>query len=344
MAWRAWRRPAQCGSAQRWVRSLTQVTAADSLGSPQLWQHDIRKLAFTPPAGDPLTESRVEALADFISGAQGRLVCLTGAGCSTESGVPDYRSPEGSYSKGHQPQTHSEFVKSPVQRARYWARSLRGWRYFNAARPNVTHHALAALEQASFVQGLITQNVDGLHQEAGMQHVVDLHGRNNEVECHSCHFRQPRVDFQLEIEAVNGPWIEEHLPISSTADLRADGDAHLDVSDFRGFVVPPCPRCGGFFMPRVVFFGGALKPEDAQAAASMVESGHSLLVLGSSCHVFSAFRLVRQAATAGQPLALVNIGGTRISPLLDPQMHFSWRCGDALTAVCARLGVQLGET
>merc|ERR1740129_359626 len=212
------------------------------------------------PQGAAVEQTGANMLVKFIAEAKGKLVCLSGAGCSTESGVPDYRSPEGSYSKGHRPMKHFEFINNPGQRARYWARSLGGWRFFDASRPNVAHYALVELERHGYIRGLVTQNVDGLHRTAGMMNVIDLHGRNNEVACLSCQERRPRSSFQKELEVVNAQWIKNHLSIPSVVDVRADGDAHLEANDFAEFVVPPCGACGGIWMPRVVFFGGSLDP------------------------------------------------------------------------------------
>lgn len=290
------------------------------------------------PAGGEVTPAFASALANFVASARGGLVALTGAGCSTESGVPDYRSPEGSYSKGHKPMLHAEFVGHASQRARYWARSLRGWRLFAGARPNVSHHALAALERDGLLRGIVTQNVDRLHSRAGSKRMVELHGRNDEVACRSCGLRKPREEHQTEVERVNAEWMRRNLPSDwSDQDLRADGDAHLASEDFAGFLVPDCHRCGGVLMPNVVFFGGALQPEVRDEASQLIAEAQRLLVLGSSCQVFSAFRLVRQAAQEGKPIAIVNIGETRVDELAALRLHL--RCGEALMSACDRLGV-----
>lgn len=279
-------------------------------------------------------------MVDFVAGASGRLVVLTGAGCSTESGVPDYRSPEGSYSKGHKPMMHNAFVKEPLQRARYWARSLVGWRYFAGAQPNSAHYALAAMEEASLLDTVVTQNVDSLHSEAGSERVIYLHGRNDTVACLSCSARRPRVDFQEELEVVNAAWVAEFLPaVTGMGDIRADGDAHLAHEDFRDFRVPGCSKCGGIFKPDVVFFGGNLEAEVRQAARQAVADANRLLVVGSSCQVFSAYNLVQRASQAGKPVALVNIGATRVDPLVPLPMRFEVRCGEALMATCRGLGI-----
>jgi len=295
------------------------------------------QLSFVPPTAPAPTLSQVAALKDFISGADGALLAITGAGCSTESGIPDYRSPEGSYSKGHKPMTHQEFMQHPRKRARYWARSLRGWKAFAAAGPNDCHESLARLERGGMLSQVITQNVDGLHQQAGTRKVLDLHGRNDEVECLMCGARQTRLKYQQEVEQVNREWMSEFLPADwEEQDIRADGDAHLKQEDFSGFVVPGCSACGhDIIMPRIVFFGGTLRQEVKDAAAQAVEDASRVLVVGSSCRVFSAFNLVRTAARAGKPVAIVNVGETRADDLA--QLRFSLRCGEILPAVCTEM-------
>lgn len=300
------------------------------------------KVGHFAPVGVRLAARETEQLAEFIAGGSGRLLAITGAGCSTESGVPDYRSPQGSYSKGHKPMLHAEFVGSSLLRARYWARSLRGWRYFAGARPNNTHLSLAALGRAGYVDGVITQNVDGLHTKAGSANVIDLHGRNDVVECLSCSARRPRMEYQEELEVVNAAWMLENLPpLGDDDDIRADGDAHLLRDDFRGFRVPSCSKCGGILKPNVVFFGGFLLPEVKAAAIETVEKSSRLLILGSSCQVYSAFSLVKSAHKAGKPVAMVNIGETRVDPLIPPSLKFEARCGEALPRVCEHLGVDV---
>lgn len=297
---------------------------------------------FAPPvAAREAGGAEFSALVDFVSEARsparGMLV-ITGAGCSTESGIPDYRSPAGSYSKGHKPMLQQQFLTQPGQRARYWARSLKGYRLFARVHPNPAHLALAALERSGHVQGIVTQNVDRLHQKAGSRRVLELHGRGDQVECTSCGTALPRRDYQAKLEHANASWIAEHLPSSlRDEDVRADGDAHLTVQDFRHFHVPPCTACGGVVMPSIIFFGGSLRPEVKLAARTWMEQAGRILVLGSSCQVFSAYSLVKDAAAAGKDLALVNIGATRVDPLVPLQLPL--RCGDAMLRVCNALGV-----
>lgn len=288
------------------------------------------------PQGKTLCRRDVDRLVEFVQGA-GNLVCLTGAGFSTESGVPDYRSPMGSYSKGHKPMTHKEFVGSTHQRKRYWARSLAGWRFFDSAGPNAAHHALASLESSGHVSGVITQNVDGLHHKGGSKRVIELHGRNDELECMKCGSRRPRKGFQAELEKINACWISEHLGVEDrSVDVRADGDAHIATENFESFRVPACV-CGGEWKPTVVFFGGSLQSHIRDEASQLVESASRLMILGSSCQVFSAYRLVKAAHEAGKTIVLVNIGPTRVDPFVIGHRAFSYRCGAVLSAVVAQL-------
>ena len=272
-----------------------------------------QRLVSLAPHLQRATSRELGALADHITSAK-RLLVITGAGVSTGSGIPDYRSPNGSYSRGHKPMQHAEFVRSEKNRQRYWTRSFVGWRYFSRAEPNAAHIALAELEAHGFVQGgLITQNVDGLHSEAGMRNVLDLHGRIGLVECTSCGDITPRARLQERLRAANEEWaaaIEPLLP----GELRADGDSEIDEAD--DFVVPSCERChDGVLKPNVTFFGGSVPAATVQAAADAVERADALLVLGSSMQVFSAFRLARQAAKQGKPIAILNNGPTRADEL-----------------------------
>lgn len=197
--------------------------------------------SFAPPASSlAISAADAARLADFLR--PGGVVCITGAGISTASGIPDYRGPNGSYSKGHVPVQHMEFLTQEERRKRYWARSLVGYRYFYSRKPNSAHLDLAALEQVRLVRGIITQNVDTLHTRAGSENVIDLHGRNDTVECQSCGAMQRRSHYQAHVERVNADWIAHNL-VHGTAgspDVRADGDAHLSQEDFRDFKVPEC--------------------------------------------------------------------------------------------------------
>ncbi len=245
---------------------------------------------------------------DFVR-ASHRLVVLTGAGCSTQSGIPDYRSPGGAWTR-HKPILYSAFVRSEEVRRFYWARSFRGWPRFAAARPNAAHHALAELESRGRVHQLITQNVDDLHQEAGSRSVVQLHGRNRLVICLDCGAEFLRADIQERMAADNAEWIGDGLN-GDEADFAPDGDANVSrevVADFR---IPACERCGGVLKPAVVFFGESVPREKVSLAMERVDEADALLVAGSSLTVWSGFRFVKRAAERRIPIAIVNIGPTR---------------------------------
>ena len=290
--------------------------------------------SFAPPASETAVSAHdARLLADFI--APGGVVCVTGAGISTASGIPDYRSARGSYSKGHVPVQHMEFLSKEEKRKRYWARSLAGYKYFASRKPNSAHFAVAALQAAGLVTGVITQNVDQLHTHAGSENVIDLHGTNDQVECQSCGARQERWAFQEEVEACNRAWILANLKGSlggAEVDIRADGDANLSQEDFRGFEVPGCRACGGVVMPTVVFFGGVIPKERKERAREMMRAASRILVLGTSCEVGSVFHLVRGALEKELPehlklgldLAIVNIGQTRLERDLAPALAGWW--------------------
>jgi NAD-dependent SIR2 family protein deacetylase len=235
-----------------------------------------------------------------------RIVVLTGAGCSTESGIPDYRGPDTPPRK-RPPIQHREFVDHEHMRRRYWARSMLGWPRLSAARPNAAHEALAALEHAGIVAGLITQNVDGLHQGAGSRAVVELHGALARVRCLGCEVVTSRDDLQARLLAANPEWPERARSVESAPDGDADLADEL-VADFR---VIACAACGGLLMPDVVFFGGSVPRATLDAAWATFDRAEVLLVVGSSLTVFSGYRFVRRAAERAVPVAILNHGPTR---------------------------------
>jgi NAD-dependent SIR2 family protein deacetylase len=276
---------------------------------------------------DTTIAADVERLAEFITRAA-RLVVLTGAGCSTESGIPDYRSPGGLWNK-HKPVYYADFVRSPQARQRYWARSMAGWRSFHRAEPNGAHRALADLEARGRLRFLITQNVDRLHLAAGSRQVLELHGHNDAVICLSCGHLISREAMQAALQDLNPTWAAQALAIAP------DGDAEIDTRLFSGFRVPACAQCGGLLKPHVIFFGeSVLAPWVAQATAE-VDAADALLVIGSSLTVWSGYRFARQAAQAGKPLALLNIGPTRADPIAT--LKIEQRVGTFLPLVVDRL-------
>jgi NAD-dependent SIR2 family protein deacetylase len=238
-----------------------------------------------------------------------RLFILTGAGCSTRSGIPDYRDAEGQWKRAH-PVTYQAFMGDEKTRRRYWARSLIGWRLVRQAEPNDAHRALAELEAAGRSELLLTQNVDRLHQAAGSERVIDLHGRIDLVRCMDCEQRSPRVELQDELGRLNPDWLD------LDATEAPDGDADLERADFSSFVIPPCPRCGGVLKPDVVFFGENVPRDRVDAAFGHLDKADAMLIVGSSLMVYSGFRFVERAASLGKPLAAVNLGRTRADALL----------------------------
>jgi NAD-dependent SIR2 family protein deacetylase len=245
--------------------------------------------------------SDARALARFLDG-RSRLMVLTGAGCSTPSGIPDYRDAGGAW-KHRKPMTLAEFRGSAAARRRYWAGSLRGWPGVRDAQPNLAHRALARLEAEGRVALLVTQNVDGLHQRAGHRRVVDLHGRLDAVECLDCGATLCRDDVQTLLLCWNPG-------LRGAATSRPDGDTE-PAADLEGFRVPDCPECGGVLKPRVVFFGENVPRERVQQSYAALESADALLVVGSSLMVYSGYRFVRAACELGVPVAAVNLGRTR---------------------------------
>jgi NAD-dependent SIR2 family protein deacetylase len=282
------------------VTQLAEVTATDSFG----------------------------ALVDVV--ASGGVLVLSGAGLSTESGIPDYRGPTGLVLRAT-PMTYQTFTGSEAARRRYWARSHLGWRRIARAVPNRGHYAVAGLGRRGLLAGIITQNVDGLHQAAGASEVTELHGSLHRVICLSCGQRTSRADLDRRLEAANPGW----SAVPATA-INPDGDAVLAAEAAESFQVAGCSACQGVLKPDVVFFGENVPPERAQACYAMVESARALVVLGSSLTVMSGFRYVRHAAKLRRPVVIVNQGSTRgdqyATALLDAPL------GATLTALNASLG------
>ena len=252
---------------------------------------------------DLATSASLDRLADLARRA-GQVVALTGAGVSTESGIPAYRDDEGHWT-GRRPIHHAEFTGREDARRRYWARSFTAWPAFAAARPNSAHHALAALERAGSLAHVVTQNVDGLHHRAGSRAVTDLHGRLDEVVCLECGEVSLRNVFQARLAAAN----ETFEPAVSAP--RPDGDAEIDDRDVATFVVPSCLSCGGVVKPRVVFFGGNVPGPIVAATYARIAEAAFVLVAGTSLEIFSGRRFVDAAAARGIPIAIVNRGTTR---------------------------------
>jgi NAD-dependent deacetylase sirtuin 4 len=265
------------------------------------------------PVAMSQAEGDLDRVADLLRGR--RVVALTGAGMSTESGIPDYRGPT---AKPRAPIQYREFIGSAAARARYWARAAVGWAHLAGARPNAAHHAVAGLEARGALAGVITQNVDGLHGAAGSRAVIELHGAIDRVRCLDCAATSPRADVQARLLALNPALGAER------ADAAPDGDAELSI-DTSAIEIPACRSCGGTLKPDVVFFGENVPRATVDAAWQLFDRGEVLLVAGSSLTVFSGYRFVRRAAERGVPVAIVNLGPTRGD-------------GEATVKVEARLG------
>ncbi len=257
----------------------------------------------------------------------GRVAVLTGAGCSTESGIPDYRGPE-TRARARNPIQHRDFVGSEGTRRRYGARSAIGWPRMAGAQPNAAHRAIAELEAAGRLTGLITQNVDRLHHKAGSRDVLELHGALAEVRCLSCAARESRDSLQHRILEMNPELPARDVPTAP------DGDADLPSTLVEGFRVPPCLACGGVLMPDVVFFGGSVPRERVDAAFAMLDGASTLVVIGSSLAVFSGYRFVLRARDRRIPIAIVNRGETRGDPYAA--LRIDAMAGEVLPMACAQ--------
>jgi NAD-dependent SIR2 family protein deacetylase len=247
-----------------------------------------------------------------------RLFVLTGAGCSTESGIPDYRDAEGNWKRTARPMTLQSFMGDEGARRRYWARSLLGWPRFGAARPNAAHHALAQLQQQGRIAALVTQNVDGLHQAAGSIDVIDLHGRLDRVRCMGCERLTSRSEHQQRLLQHNPRWstrLAQHERDAAVRD-RPDGDIELPAAQSADFDIPACAACGGILKPDVVFFGESVPAERVASAREQLQRADAMLVVGSSLMLYSGYRFAQYAAERGKPIAAINLGRTRADELL----------------------------
>ena len=268
-----------------------------------------------PPVADHSampTDVAAAQLAQFIH-KHPRLVVLTGAGVSTDSGIPDYRDTSGAW-KRKPPVDHRDFMRCAATRQRYWGRALIGWPAIRNAAPNPAHFHLAELERRGHVELLVTQNVDRLHQRAGSERVVDLHGRADEIRCMDCDYRAQRQLVHERSFALN-PGFRHYRAASAP-----DGDADLEV-DFSHFNVADCPQCRGILKPDVVFFGDNVPKTRVQEALDALRASDGLLVVGSSLMVYSGFRFCRYAQEWNKPIAALNLGRTRADELLDLKLN-----------------------
>jgi NAD-dependent SIR2 family protein deacetylase len=267
-------------------------------------------------------ESARDALARAVEHLRGRrIVALTGAGMSTDSGIPDYRGPD---APPRSPMTYQEFCSGPVARQRYWARSHLGWRRLADSAPNDGHRALAGLEASGALLFLITQNVDGLHARAGSRAQVELHGRIDEVVCLGCHAVSTRSELHHRLEAAN-----PHVDAAAQDHLETAPDGDVELADTSGFHLVDCLRCGGILKPNVVFFGENVPRDRVARCYAAVDAAGALLVAGSSLTVMSGYRFVRHAAARGIPVVIVNRGATRGDPQATVKIEAG--CSDTAT-------------
>lgn len=288
-------------------------------------------LSWTPTEDLPPGTTDPEPVVEVVRG--GGVLVLSGAGISTESGIPDYRGEGGSLTR-HTPMTYQDFTGGEPARRRYWARSHLGWRTFGRARPNEGHRAVAAFGRHGLLAGVITQNVDGLHQAAGSDGVVELHGSLDRVVCLDCGDVSARRELARRLEEANPGF--DPVP----AALNPDGDADLTDEQVAGFHVVPCVVCGGVLKPDVVFFGETVPAERVERCRELVRGARSVLVLGSSLTVMSGLRFVRQAAQAGTPVVIVNRDPTRGDKLAAARVALP--LGTTLASVAERLDVAVG--
>jgi NAD-dependent SIR2 family protein deacetylase len=276
-----------------------------------------------------VTAARTESPELIALLAGRRVAVLTGAGISTDSGIPDYRGPD---SPPSNPMTIRQFTSDPVFRQRYWARNHVGWRHMDDTQPNAGHRAVAALENNGVVSGVITQNVDLLHTKAGSRDVINLHGTYAQVICLSCGHSRSRAALAEELDALNPGFTER---VEAVGGLAVAPDADAVVTDTASFRYLDCASCGGMLKPDIVYFGENVPKDIVQQAFSLVDNAETLLVAGSSLTVFSGYRFVRHAAALGIPVAIVNRGPTRGDDLATVKVEGG--CSELLTLLAEEL-------
>ncbi|XP_038056575.1 NAD-dependent protein lipoamidase sirtuin-4, mitochondrial-like [Patiria miniata] len=294
------------------IRSGTQVEHLST--QPQILQPDAKNglaedLTFVPNSS-AVSKTALEKLQDFVSASK-KLFVLTGAGMSTESGIPDYRSEGvGLYARSNnRPITYQDFLRSPSRRRRYWARNFVGWPRFSSVLPNASHWTFAEWERAGKVHWLVTQNVDALHTKAQSRRVIELHGCSARIVCLSCAQKTTRDELQQRMRDVNPQFNSESQAIAP------DGDVILSDEAVAGFTVPSCSQCRGMLKPDLVFFGDNVPGDIRTSAYDRLQESDAVLVAGSSLEVYSGYRFALAAKDQNKPLAIVNIGPTRADKL-----------------------------
>ncbi|KAH9525417.1 NAD-dependent protein lipoamidase sirtuin-4 [Bulinus truncatus] len=275
------------------------------------------------PTCNDIDESQLMHLQDFIL-ENPKLFILTGAGISTESGIPDYRSEGvGRYATStNRPVQYNDFLKSAAARQRYWARNFIGWPHFSSFLPNRSHYILSDWEKTGKIHWLVTQNVDALHYKAGSQKVTELHGSAHRVICLSCEFQLSRHAMQDFITELNPNWSAEVIGVAP------DGDVDLTSDQIKNFKVPECPKCKGILKPEITFFGDSVPKDLVRSLLERLFESDAMLVIGSSLEVYSGYRFVHRASERGIKIGIINIGPTRADKLAN--IKVSARCGDVL--------------
>ncbi|RIA83406.1 DHS-like NAD/FAD-binding domain-containing protein [Glomus cerebriforme] len=280
----------------------------------------------------------IQRITEFFKASDGKLLVLTGAGVSTDSGIPDYRGPQGTYiiNKNYKPIFYHEFAGQHRFRQRYWARSFLGWPSIQKANPNSSHFAFARLQSLGYIQDLITQNVDKLHQKAGTKNILELHGTLHEVHCMQCGHIQKRSNYQHVLNELNPKWEEFLNQIESfkiKPKVRPDGDVDLPSNtSYETFNYPSCEQCKkGIYKPSIIFFGENIKSSVKLLASNMVDNCNAMMVVGSTLATYSAFRLVKSAYDSGKNVAIINFGETKGDNLA--WLKIERLCGDILPLI-----------
>ena len=307
---------------------MTEMVANHSI---RLSKRELLKLRDPAPLSSSLHvgERTLNDLHNFVQ-QYPRLFVLSGAGVSTDSGIPGYRDTEGRW-KRTPPILLKDFLSDQSVRQRYWVRSMVGWRIVAGAHPNAAHHGLSRLEAAGRLRQLVTQNVDGLHQRAGSIDVIELHGNLGRVRCLDCGADHSRESVQRMLQAENPHFL------ACGAMVAPDGDADVESYRVDAFRVPTCAYCAGVLKPEVVFFGEGVPKDRVDAAVAVLEQSDAVLVIGSSLMVYSGYRFCEWADKMGKPIAAINLGRTRADHLLSLKIERS--CADVLRSLMEQLGI-----